>query len=135
VSLARTATRATTALAGATAGLVLLAGPAAAHFCYFSAPNERADAQRAKTSTFQDFREVLRTFAPCLEAADAVIARVEGEFPLDVQVHAKATMAGGAQHRGFTVKPVAHITEEEFAVLDAAIEEVDVLVTSGELCA
>jgi hypothetical protein len=135
MSLARTATRVTTALAGTTAGLVLLAGPAAAHFCYFAAPNERADAQRSQNRVFEGFREVLHTFAPCAEAADAVITRVEGEFPLDVQVHAKATMAGGAQHRGFTVKPISHITEQEFAVLDAAIEEVAALVEAGELCA
>jgi hypothetical protein len=135
MSLRRTATRCTTVLAAATAGLVLLAGPASAHFCYFGSPNAKADAQRGKTRTFDSFRELLHQFSPCAAAADEIIAAVEGDFPLDVQVHTRATMAGGAEHRGIDVRPVSHITEGEFAVLDAAIEEVDAAVVAGELCA
>lgn len=106
--------RAATLAAATTAALALSTGAASAHFCYFSDPNEKANAGRAGSSGFISFSNIAAQFLPDLcSAGVAYAANAAGVTP-DTLINAHGVMAGPTGGN----KKISHL---DFAGLDAAL--------------
>lgn len=79
-------------VAGTFTTLLLAAGPASAHFCYFDDPNQNAQAGRAGSSGFVSFEDIARGEGIC-DAGIAVLTNALG-ISADTLINAHGVMAG-----------------------------------------
>ena len=102
----------TVAVAAATV-LLLTAGSASAHFCYFSDPNPNGDAGRAGSKGFFTFESIATEFTGLCPAGIQVLADAAG-VELGTLINAHGVMAGPTDGN----KAISHL---DFAAIDAAL--------------
>lgn len=129
--LSRAARRA--GIIGATAAAFTLAGAgvASAHHCYKDSWQATAYAHHAEGGTawlpLSDLGAMIVTFdmgAPeCAHVADAVVEDWMAANGVTVEplIHSKATVGGGAAHRGKDVPPFSYLGEADFMMLEAGL--------------
>ena len=107
-----------TAGAATVAVMVLSASTASAHFCYFTAPNVRAELGRAGSQGFTSFGDLATQITGLCPAGVEVLADA-AEVTTGTMIHAHAVMAGGTQKDGpaASPKPISHL---DFDAIDAA---------------
>lgn len=107
-----------TAGAATVAVMVLSAGPASAHFCYFTEPNVRAELGRAGSQGFVSFGSVATEITGLCPAGVEILADA-ADVTTGTMIHAHAVMAGGTLKKGPTAspKPISHL---DFDAIEAA---------------
>ena len=107
-----------TAGAATVAVMVFSAGPASAHFCYFTEPNVRAELGRAGSQGFASFGDLAVEFTGLCPAGVEILADAAG-VTTGTMIHAHAVMAGGTLKKGpaASPKPISHL---DFDAIDAA---------------
>ena len=106
--------------------LALTAGTASAHYCYNEKRSEKGNEQVAANSNgYMTFSQMLVEWGMCQEGIDHVVENTPESIPLDVPIHAHATMGGGAVHNGKDPGGIGHIdaSDEDWDAFDAAIGE------------
>jgi hypothetical protein len=100
-------------ISGSTLTLIVLsAGSASAHFCYFNDPNSNAQAGRAGSQGFVTFEALATEFTGLCTAGIQVLADAAG-VELDTLINAHGVMAGPTDGN----KAISHL---DFEALDAA---------------
>ena len=104
--------------AATAAAMVFSAGPASAHFCYFTDANARAELGRAGSQGFASFGDLAAEITGLCPAGVEVLADAAG-VTTGTMIHAHAVMAGGTLKKGPTAspKPISHL---DFEAIDAA---------------
>ena len=99
--------------AASAAVMVFSAGPASAHFCYFTEPNARAELGRAGSQGFATFGDLAAEFTGLCPAGVEILADAAG-VTTGTTIHAHAVMAGGTLKKGPTgnLKPISHLDFE-----------------------
>jgi hypothetical protein len=126
--MVRTTMRRVLTVGVATVAAVLLgAGPASAHFCYFTEANVKAELGRAGSSAFVTFGDLALEFTGFCPDGIQILADAAGVTTGTV-IHARTVMAGGTlkEGSGADPKPISHL---DFAAVEAAIP------TAGAACA
>ena len=119
--LGTTIRRALTVGAATAAAVVLGAGPAAAHFCYFTEANVQAELGRAGSSGFATFGDLALEFTGLCPAGIQVLADAAG-VTTGTTINAHAVMAGGTLKKGADAspKPISHLN---FGAIEAAMPD------------
>lgn len=126
--MVRTTVRRVLTVGAATVAAVLLgAGPASAHFCYFTEANVKAELGRAGSSGFATFGDLAFEFTGFCPDGIQILADAAG-VTTGTTINAHTVMAGGTLKKGpgASPKPISHL---DFAAIEAAIP------TAGAACA
>lgn len=114
--------RLSTVVGGATAVVLVAAGPAAAHFCFLVNASDRSDAGRAGSNGWNTFAEDARSFFPDLcDDGIAVLAEAAGVSP-DTPILAHSVLANGTLRNG-QGKDVPAVDYLDIEALEAVIPD------------
>lgn len=110
----------TATVAGGTA-VVLAALPAAAHFCFKTELNDRAQAGQAGSANWVSFEALAAEMTGLCPAGVVVLADAAG-VDLDAMINTHGTMAGGTLKKGADGgnKAIGHL---DFEAIDAAFPD------------
>jgi hypothetical protein len=107
-----------TAGAATVAVMVFGAGPASAHFCYFTEPNVQAELGRAGSQGFVSFGDLAAEITGLCPAGVEILAGAAG-VTTGTLINAHGLMAGGTLKKGpeASPKPISHL---DFDAIEAA---------------
>lgn len=114
-------------LTGAVAGvlaLLLMGGPAYAHFCTNASRSEQGNEQVAANSKgWLSLDDFLRFAGVCEDGVAHVVAGFEGTEWEDLAIHGRTVMAQGLYHGDTGLlhdgRGIDHLTEEDFVEIEA----------------
>jgi hypothetical protein len=100
---------------GATVGaLALFTGTAAAHYCYFDAPERSQGVNGKAWHSPEEFRSMIEGFTAtwedeCATARDEFLAQLDDMSPT-TRIMGPGLLAGGAVHQDKAPKRIAHLS-------------------------